>query len=31
MEKGKVIVSGNFEKMVEESEKFKRMVKLQGL
>lgn len=31
LEKGNVVVSGNFESMVQNSEKFKRMVFLQGL
>jgi ABC-type multidrug transport system fused ATPase/permease subunit len=31
MDNGKVAISGNFENMVEKSEKFKRMVALQGL
>ena len=31
LEKGRIITSGNFESMLEKSEKFKRMVSLQGL
>lgn len=31
LEKGNVVVSGNFENMVKNSDKFKRMVSLQGL
>ena len=31
LDKGKVMISGNFENMVKSSEKFKRMVVLQGL
>ncbi len=31
LEKGKVVVSGDFENMIQNSDKFKRMVSLQGL
>ena len=31
LEKGGIVTSGNFESMLKKSEKFKRMVSLQGL
>jgi subfamily B ATP-binding cassette protein MsbA len=31
LEKGEILISGDFETMIENSERFKRMVDLQGL